>query len=471
MVIVCGTDFTGASFEAARAAAAIAVRAGERLELVHVLDFPMTPDEEGGDGALARRWRELFQPEMDRRRTLLENEADRLTESGVEVEVRVVSGAPDEALIAEAQRLEASLIVVASLGRRSASAWRLGSVADRLALTSPVPVLVVRDARPFETWSDGRDGGRPLRVLLGADLGRTSEAAAAWAAELKTAGPVELIAAHVYDLEREARRFGLPPREAAGGATQEQVERALREVWRARLAERSGEARLVLRRRSGGGHVADQLVDLADVERADLLVVGTHQRKGFSRHWHGSVSYAVLPLAVSNVIVVPVAPQAPESAPLLPHISRVLAVTDLTAEGNRAVAHAFALAPRGGQVTLLHVVLPPVPVATPYGGYVPVPESPPEERAGEERELEGRLRGLVPPAALEAGVEARAEVVRSPEVAEAVCQAVERLSVDLVCMSTHAHGAVATALLGSAAQGVVRRCGRPVLLVGPEREE
>jgi len=470
MVIVCGTDFTGASSEAARAAAAIAARIGVPLWLVHVLDFPMAPEQGDSKAVLGRRWLELFQPEMERRQKLLENEADRLTESGAEVEVRVLSGAPDEALIACALEASAQLIVVASLGRRSASAWRLGSVADRLALTSPLPVLVARDARPFETWSDGRDGGKPLKVLFGADWGSSSEAAATWVGELKTAGPCELVGAHVYEPGTEARRLGLTLPEGPGAA-QGQLERALSEVWHDRLAERAGDMRLVLRPRSSGGHVADQLVDLAEAEWADLIVVGSHQRKGFSRHWHGSVSYSVLPLAATNVVVVPVLRKEEAEPGEIPRITRVLAVTDLSDQGNRAVTHAFALVPRGGQVTLMHVLLPPVPVATPYGGYIPVTEDAPAERSREQREIEEALRALTPPSARETGVEVKIEVMRASDVAEAACQLAERLSADIVCMATHAHGAVATALLGSAAQGVVRRCGRPVLLIGPTREE
>lgn len=465
-MILCGTDFTGASYEAARAAAAIAARVGVPLALVHVLDFPLTPDEGDAGGALSKRWKELFQPEMERRRTLLENEADRLTESGADVRVEVVAGAADEALIAAARERDARLIVVASLGRRNASAWRLGSVADRLALSSPVPVLVVRDARPFEVWSDGRDGGRPLRVLLGVDFGRTADAAADWVAELKTTGPCEVVAGHVYEPDRESRRLGLEP--APGEhAARARLEATLREVWDARLAERVGEASLLLRPRAASAHVADVLVELSETSRADLIVLGTHQRKGFSRHWHGSVSYSVLPLAATNVVVVPAAAAEPGAAAVVPRVSRVLAATDLSQEGNRAVRYAYALAPRNGSVTLLHVLLPAAPAVTPYGGYVPMPEAEPSERAREASEIEARLAALVPEVADEAGVRTHLEVVHAPDVAEAVCQAAERLSCDLVCMSTHAHGAVASTLLGSAAQGVVRHAGRPVLLVGP----
>ncbi len=466
-MIVCGTDFTGAAFQAARAAAAIAARLRQPLKLVHVLDFPLAPEAEPDEASaeLSRRAREIFRPEIERRSKLLEGEAARLSESGARIEPQVVSGAADEALIALARECQARLLVIASLGRRSASSWRLGSVADRLALTTPIPLLVVRDARPFEVWSSGDGAERELSVLLGIDFGHSADAAAAWTAELKSAGPCRLMAAHVYDPEREARRLGL---ELPPGSTAE-LQRALGDIWQARVADQVGEARLLLRALPRGAHAAETLVELAESERADLIVVGSHQRKGFSRHWHRSVSYSILPLAATNVAVVPAAALERPAAPV-PRLQRLLAVPDLSAAGHRAVGHAFALAPRGARVVLLHVVLPPVAAASPFGGYLPVLPRESSARARDERALEAQLQALVPLEAADLDLETRVELAHASDVAEAVCQAVERHSSDLVCMATHAHGAVASALLGSAAQGVVRRCGRPVLLVGPAHE-
>jgi nucleotide-binding universal stress UspA family protein len=198
-------------------------------------------------------------------------------------------------------------------------------------------------------------------------------------------------------------------------------------------------------------------------------VIGTHQRRGLSRHWHGSVSYAVLPIAATNLVLVPSPSQAALDARPTTRVRRVLAVTDLSEQGNRAVAHAFSLVPRGGQVTVMHVVQPMVPLATPYGDFIPVPYSAQADLAREQREAESKLSGLAPHDLAELGVEFRVEVASATDIPEAVCQRAERLGADVVCMATHAHGAVATALLGSTAQGVVRRCGRPVLLIGPQQ--
>jgi nucleotide-binding universal stress UspA family protein len=454
MTIVCGTDFTGASLEAARAAAAIAARCNERLELVHVLDFPlsMTPGGEGGG-----RFADLFAPEAERRRTLLDNEADRLAELGCEVDASLLSGAPDDALLARALALEARLIVVAAAGGRHASPWRLAGVADRLSVGSSVPVLAVRSARPFERWSAGRDGGQPLSVLIGVDFGSTSEAAATWVAELASGGPCEVTALHVYEPAREARRLDLAP---------ERVEDALRETLGARLAELAGAARLELRALPARGRVAEELAAAAEEHHADLLVVGTHQRTGLSRHLHGSVSYAVLPNSTVNVVVVPRA--AVREALPATHFPprRVLAASDLSPAGDRAIAHALAIAPDDARVTLLHVVQPLEDAAVGLG-YVPAPPPTTAEIEAALRGAERELAARVPAGARQRHLEVHCLAVHSHDVAQAVVQAAARENADLLCLATHAHGALATALLGSVARDVVRSAGRPVLLVPP----
>lgn len=86
-----------------------------------------------------------------------------------------------------------------------------------------------------------------------------------------------------------------------------------------------------------------------------------------------------------------------------------------------------------------------------------------DEEGGVRRdELEALAAGCEVP---EARVEMRAGVV----VAELVAAAAERPD-RLTCMSSHGRRAVAHALLGSVAEGVVRDARRPVLLVGPEVE-
>ena len=66
---------------------------------------------------------------------------------GVEVRVRVIEGSPAETLAGEARRRRAAMIVVGATGKSGLRRALLGSVAHAVASTSPVSVLVVREAR------------------------------------------------------------------------------------------------------------------------------------------------------------------------------------------------------------------------------------------------------------------------------------------------------------------------------------
>jgi nucleotide-binding universal stress UspA family protein len=63
---------------------------------------------------------------------------------GISAKGRVISGQPDDALIAAAQHQGADLIVLGSHGRRGLERFILGSIAEGVVRKSPLPVLVVR---------------------------------------------------------------------------------------------------------------------------------------------------------------------------------------------------------------------------------------------------------------------------------------------------------------------------------------
>lgn len=68
--------------------------------------------------------------------------------AGLATESDVLNGPVAEAIIAAAVGHQADVIVIASHGRTGVARWVLGSVAQTVARRSPVPVLVLRDARP-----------------------------------------------------------------------------------------------------------------------------------------------------------------------------------------------------------------------------------------------------------------------------------------------------------------------------------
>jgi nucleotide-binding universal stress UspA family protein len=199
-----------------------------------------------------------------------------------------------------------------------------------------------------------------------------------------------------------------------------------------------------LRVEVGMGRIADHLVALAAEEKADLLVVGTHQRRALGKLW--SVSHHALRLAKMSVVSVPVQAAVHGQDVELPPVRTVLVTTDFSELGDRAVAYACSLTPPGGTVRLLHV--------TP-------PQMTPEQVNALRQQLEQR----VPRAAVQGGRKVEVEVAAGHDVAGIIIQAAERHCADLICMGTHGRTGMMRAVMGSVAQAVMARSDRPVVMV------
>jgi nucleotide-binding universal stress UspA family protein len=195
MTIVCGTDFSDNAAQAARAAASIARCLNDRLELVHVLSDPAV----AGIPALGMFYAPLQE--------LLAEQARKLAgEFAILVNPSVLEGPADERLVQFARDANARLIVVSSLGSRKQEHWRVGSVAERVLQRSGTPVLVVRQAASIEQWAEGK---RPLRILLGVDLGQSARAALHWVEALRQIRPCDVRVVQVAWPIGEHARFGV----------------------------------------------------------------------------------------------------------------------------------------------------------------------------------------------------------------------------------------------------------------------
>jgi nucleotide-binding universal stress UspA family protein len=433
MTIVCGTDFSENAAQAVLAAGAIARRLGEPLALVHVID------ELGGELAVGGPHDAIFDP----LRAELRKKAEELRASmSIDVEPIALQGVADEQLIAIARTAKASLLVVSALGARNQHRWLLGSVAERVAQSSPIPVLVVRDGSSLLAWARG---DRPLRVVVGVELSSTSKAALRGAAALRRIGRCDLFVTEIVWPLGEHLRLGIP-----GSTPLDQLRPELHEILirdlRAWAGELPGEGETTFTVRPGWGRTESHLTSLAAEVRADLLVVGTHRRAGIARMWQGSVSRGVLHHASTNVACVPRGEPA-EDESVIPTFRQVLVPTDFSPLSNRAIPVAYGLVVPGGVVHLLYVVT--------------------RESGAGEPEPKERLRALIPKGAAGKGITTELEIVAEETASMGIWHAAGRLGVDAICMATHGRSGVSSLVLGSQAREVVQRAREPVLLVPP----
>ncbi|MEO5718259.1 MAG: universal stress protein [Chthoniobacterales bacterium] len=436
--IICGTDFSPVAVEATDVAAAIARQRQTRLVLVHV----------GESFGLAEVDPALFESALSLKRADLEREAARLRELGTEVEIKLLSGSVFDELVAAGISCGGWLMVVGAVGHGLARRLLVGSVAERAAETSPIPTLVVRPGGRLAAWLRGE---RSLKILVGYDCSAASDAALSWVNELQQVGPC---AAQVLQLDwppDEAQRLGYHgpmPLTQNPAAMQNFLERDLVEHVALRLPPESVTVTVA----PGWGHPAGHLLEVVHREEIDLIVVGTHQRHGWSRLRFGSVSRNVLHHAPISVAVVPPPNEGPRRA--MPKIERVLVATDFSELANSAVPYGGAIVAPGGTLKILHVMEAAEGINQPAADK-------------ENPKLRMQLRSLVPPEARDR-FRIEPEIVQNGDAAVAIQQAAERFNADVICLGSHGRSGLAKTFLGSVAQAVMSGSSRPVLVVREE---
>ncbi len=191
----------------------------------------------------------------------------------------------------------------------------------------------------------------------------------------------------------------------------------------------------------------------------DLIVLGTHGRSGLRRWMMGSVAEAVLSRSPRPVLVVHESYEPPALEPEAGLYKHLLVATDGSVCSQQATNYGLRLAQAlGAEVTFLSVVSA---LTRPQGAGIPLSQalSLVEEDAQTQTEA---LLEQVRTQAQQAGVSARVKLMQGRPVEAIVKQA---LLHDLLVMGTHGRTGLDKLMMGSVAEGVVRRCQTPVVVV------
>lgn len=247
------------------------------LSVVADADVPEEVWREEGYGKRAVR------REMERRgEQITATTVERLKDVGIMAEVMVTRGDPRHLIPFFARKWSSDLIFVRAHVRKDLAHWMLGSVARAVVTTAPCTVQVVRGLG--DDRAHAPDGAR--RVLLATDGSETSAAAARAIAGRPWPEGSEF---RVVSVEEPwvFTPSGVKNLEAVSSAEQVLTSVGLNTTG----AVLSGNAK-------------EAILDEAKRWAADLIVVGSHGRRGFRRLLLGSVSEAVAMNAHCSVVVV-----------------------------------------------------------------------------------------------------------------------------------------------------------------------
>lgn len=293
--ILVGTDTSQPSEIAVEQAAALALRLEAELILMYVGAKPEDHHELPAVFATSAEMVRLAEEMFHHDQRVVEQLAGQAEETGVAVRRHVVSGSPAEKLCEAAESFDVDLVVTGTHGRTGIDRFLLGSVAERVVRCSHRPVMVARG-------EDAHSRGF-AKILVPTDFSPQSERALDLAMALGTpdcaiellhcwtlpagvgAGPASVLQPIVRSVEREIESRG--------------------EALISQLVERGGSVTFHAVRKAPAQGVADRIAEA----NVDLVVMGSHGRRGLSRLLLGSVTTATLHEARCSVVVVPPEPE------------------------------------------------------------------------------------------------------------------------------------------------------------------
>jgi nucleotide-binding universal stress UspA family protein len=263
---------------------------GATLTALNVLEFPpgMNPDYPVN---------RLYLGELMKAATkqLVDLQA-RAASRGLSLHTRMTNGIPSEEVLAAAKEEDVDLIVVGTRGKTGLEHVMLGSTAERIIRSAPCPVLAVR-GEPL-AGEGGRQEPTLARMLVPLDFSDCALNALEYAVMVAQRAKASIRLLHVLEPVSYGLDFTL-------------LHVAKREELRERITARLGalvtalqSAQVTADGQVCGGLPPDSILEAAEAEPADLIVMGTHGRRGLSHTFWGSVAESVLRKARCPVLTV-----------------------------------------------------------------------------------------------------------------------------------------------------------------------
>jgi nucleotide-binding universal stress UspA family protein len=284
--ILVGIDGSDASSEAVTLAARLACEQRSQLIFCHsvnwapVISGMVSAGTMLGAAPIVADLKQAGQALLDRAR-------DSAMRVGALAETRMVENDPARRILELATDEKCSLIVMGTHGRQGLQRLVLGSTTEAVLRESTIPVLTVHAGMKYADASHRCFES----IVVGIDESEASDAAIAAVLELPVDERQRVLFCSAADLSNDAR---------------EHAQRVLGKAIGLARARDIAVSGLVI---SGTPHEA--LLIVAQQEGADIIVLGSHGRRGFQRLFLGSVAESIVRTAPLPVLVVRIQERVP----------------------------------------------------------------------------------------------------------------------------------------------------------------
>ena len=242
-------------------------------------------------------------------KTYIDVNAKNLKAKGVKVSTAVVYGDVAEEIIEYADKNKMDLIIISTHGYSGIKRWMLGSVTQKVLYGACTPILLIKSKSPEISNVEFK------KILLPVDGSPFSEATFPYVEELTRNTNAEVILVEISE-PPIVPSYGNRPinptwekyRDTLWVELQQHASEYLEKV-KSDLGKKGMKIKSQIVK-CEVGETAHNIMQLANKERVDLVVIATHGRTGISRWVYGSVANRVVEESVQPILLIrPTAPR------------------------------------------------------------------------------------------------------------------------------------------------------------------
>ena len=293
--ILVGVDDSQPATDAVALAARLAHEHGGQLLLCYSVNWlPLVAQAESAAAGALIDPNTIIESLNKRGNILLAQATQTAKRFGIDAQPRTVEGEPAESLLQLAVTAQCSLIAMGTHARTGLSRLFIGSTTEAVLRGSRIPVLTVHPGITI-----AREARRCFeRIVVGIDDSDPSDAAIEAVIALPAADRRQVLFYSIADIDTSIGGYGYNHTAVLVSLREQAQDVVDAAVASARACSIWAEGRVV------DGSTQQALITAAQQQQADLIVLGSHGRRGLRRFFLGSVAESVVRSACVPVLVV-----------------------------------------------------------------------------------------------------------------------------------------------------------------------